>query len=115
MGGVEGIQAGVAGHAAGAADAGDDGHAVQVGFGIDEGAGEAVDGGADAAAGAPDVRHAVHAQEWLDGILRSDFDHSAASRMASRICCGSCTLPPAWGMGITRVCPRAARSTSQTI
>ena len=126
MSGVEGIEAGVAGDAAGAADSGDDGHLVQIGLGIEQRAREAVDGGADAASGAPDVRHAVHAQERLDRIdgvrrnlvgnfERQVFGHRTASVIALRMASGLCTLPPAWVTGMTLALPSTARATSWTI
>ena len=66
--GVEGIQLDVARHAPGAADARHQGQRSQIDFRFDERAGERVHGGADAASRAPDVGHAIGAQEWLDWI-----------------------------------------------
>ena len=119
------IEPRVSGDAAGAADAGNHGDLVQVRLGSEQGAGEAVDRGADAASGTPDVRHAVHAEERLDGVVRVDrnidrnfeslFVHRAASTMAFRMASGLCTLPPAWVTGMTLALPAAARATSWTI
>ncbi len=125
--GVERIELRVAGYTPGTADSRDYGDLVEVGLGFEQRAREAVDGGSDAAAGTPDVGHAVHAEEGLDGIgglgLNGDGAHRDASRMAARICSGWCTLPPAWVTGMTRGLrtdrpgglSHTARSTSWTI
>ena len=71
--GMERIQFDVAGHAPGTADARDQGQRLQIDFRFDERAGERVHGGADAASRAPDVRHAIAAQEWLDWVARTSL------------------------------------------
>src|SRR5205807_3016421 len=68
--GVKAIEIGVAGDTAGAADAGDHGNLIEIELGTLQRAGEAVDGGADAAGRTPDVRHTVHAQVRLYGVDR---------------------------------------------
>ncbi len=61
VGGMERIEFDVARHASGTADAGDQGERLQIDFRFDEGAGERVHGGANAASWTPDVRHAIAA------------------------------------------------------
>src|ERR1019366_7613254 len=125
VGGVEAVEIGVPGDTAGAADAGDDCHLIQVELGTFQRAGEAVHRGADAARRTPDVRHAVHAEKGLHGVGRghrrvqrdidSGFTHRAASRMAFRMTSGLCTVPPACDTGMTLARPAVWRSTSWTI
>ena len=127
------VQVHVAGDAAGAADAGDDGDLVQVELGLDQRAREAVDRGADAAARAPDVRHAVHAQERLDRIdgiavyrarLRSSrglhdgfqnhfglVNAAAGVRHADR----PCALPPAQRSTSRTIWPRFSSGTTKAL
>src|ERR1019366_2528661 len=75
----------------------------------------------DAARRAPDVRHAVHAEEGLhridhsQGGIESGFTHWAASRMAFTMTSGLCTVPPACDTAMTLARPAAWRSTSWTI
>jgi len=80
MGGVEGIELHVACDAASTADARDQGERSQIDFRIDEGTGERVYRGADAAPRTPDVRHSIGAQERLDrvrgGIISIDIDQT---------------------------------------
>src|ERR1019366_9084907 len=116
---------GLSGDAAGAADAGDDGDLVQVQLGALQRPGEAVHRGADAAGRAPDVRHAIHAEEGLHGVgcghcrvqhaIDNGFTHRAASRMAFRMTSGLCTVPPACVTETTLARPAVWRSTSWTI
>ena len=87
--GVEGIEVHVAGDASGAADAGDNRQVLDVDVGIHQGAREGIHAGADAAAGAPDVRDAIVAQERIGYVgMNGKGRHRATSMMACRICSG---------------------------
>jgi hypothetical protein len=95
VGGVERVELRVPRHTARAPDTGNHGDLIEVRVGSEKGSGETVDSRSDAASGTPDVRHAIHAEEGLDGVMRVDRDvdgvfegllvHRAASTMALRI------------------------------
>src|SRR5450631_1887069 len=91
VGGVKGIDVQIAGYAAGAADARDHRHLIEIDARLGQGAGKAIDRRTDAARGTPNVRDALLAQEWHHRIARLDLAeerlngdrtvHDAASTM----------------------------------
>jgi len=71
--GVEGIQADVAGHAAGAADAGNHGDIVGIPAGVLDGVNDGGKHRPDAAAGAPDVGNPLRPEEGIHRMRRQVF------------------------------------------
>jgi hypothetical protein len=89
VGGMERIQLDVACHTPRTADARNQGQRLQIDFRFDERPGERVYGRADAASRAPDVRHAIAAQEGLDRvddvIIQNAWNQTFGHRLASTI------------------------------
>ena len=92
---------------------------LEVDLGFDQRAGEAVDGGADAAAGHQMCGMRSMRRNGSTGLRSVNGIHEQLSSrrllMAFRISSGLCTLPPACGTRMVLALPPAARSTSRTI
>src|ERR1700726_3821325 len=118
---VKRVELHIARDAPGATDPRHQRQRLEIDLRINERAREGVYRGADTAAWAPDVRHAVAAQEWLYGIgsvvgrVTQNVQHRLASTIAFRISSGLCTPPPACDTAKVFAFPLAARSTSRTI
>src|SRR5512141_616437 len=103
MRGVERIQVQVASDTSRAADPGNNGHLIQVEPRVVQGPGETVQGRANSAARTPNVRNPVLPQKGHYRIILfhgfnwqcASVAHRVTSKIFSRICWGSWTVPPA--------------------